>query len=113
MLLCHSNQLALNCFPALRADGLGWADDFQSFRQSLIILGVYVGDIGPKIGINANDNGYLVLDHVRIPRENMLMRYTKVGMLGLSDGTNRPQRSKDKSGGNGNVRALMAKESSF
>jgi len=40
--------------------------------------GVVVGDIGPKWGFNGNDNGYLRLNHVRIPRENMMMRYSRV-----------------------------------
>ena len=42
------------------------------------MAGVSVGDIGPKLGGNANDNGYLMLDHVRVPRENMLMRFSRV-----------------------------------
>ncbi|KHN75273.1 putative peroxisomal acyl-coenzyme A oxidase [Toxocara canis] len=42
------------------------------------IKGVTVGDIGPKLGINGNDNGFLVFDSYRIPRQNMLMRYSKV-----------------------------------
>ncbi|XP_011443813.3 peroxisomal acyl-coenzyme A oxidase 1 [Magallana gigas] len=45
--------------------------------------GVESGDIGPKFGFNSNDNGYLKLSNVRIPRENMLMRHSKV----LEDGT--------------------------
>ncbi|KAF0690792.1 Aste57867_17847 [Aphanomyces stellatus] len=40
--------------------------------------GVTVGDIGPKIGFQSVDNGFCVLDHVRIPRRNMLMRFAKV-----------------------------------
>ncbi|XP_019732078.1 peroxisomal acyl-coenzyme A oxidase 1 isoform X1 [Hippocampus comes] len=40
--------------------------------------GIVVGDIGPKFGFNEVDNGFLKLDHVRIPRENMLMKYAKV-----------------------------------
>ena len=37
-----------------------------------------MGDIGPKFGYFGADNGFLHLDHVRIPRENMLMRHAKV-----------------------------------
>ncbi|XP_062581681.1 peroxisomal acyl-coenzyme A oxidase 1-like [Saccostrea cucullata] len=48
-----------------------------------LLPGVEAGDIGPKFGFNGNDNGFLRLDNVRIPRENMLMRYSKV----LEDGT--------------------------
>ncbi|XP_061628328.1 peroxisomal acyl-coenzyme A oxidase 1 isoform X1 [Phyllopteryx taeniolatus] len=40
--------------------------------------GIVVGDIGPKFGFNEVDNGFLKLDHVRIPRENMLMKYAKL-----------------------------------
>ncbi|GFR82557.1 acyl-coenzyme A oxidase [Elysia marginata] len=45
--------------------------------------GITVGDIGPKFGYHTSDNGFLQLNRVRIPRENMLMRYSKV----LQDGT--------------------------
>ncbi|KAM9314154.1 peroxisomal acyl-coenzyme A oxidase 1 isoform 1-T1 [Pholidichthys leucotaenia] len=40
--------------------------------------GIVVGDIGPKFGFNEIDNGFLKLENVRIPRENMLMKYAKV-----------------------------------
>ncbi|XP_048728454.1 peroxisomal acyl-coenzyme A oxidase 1-like [Ostrea edulis] len=40
--------------------------------------GVEVGDIGPKFGFEEMDNGFLRLNKVRIPRENMLMKYSKV-----------------------------------
>ncbi|XP_056135593.1 peroxisomal acyl-coenzyme A oxidase 1 isoform X2 [Lampris incognitus] len=40
--------------------------------------GITVGDIGPKFGFDEVDNGYLKLKNVRIPRENMLMKYAKV-----------------------------------
>lgn len=39
-----------------------------------------VGDIGPKFGFDEVDNGYLKLENVRIPRENMLMKYAKVSI---------------------------------
>ena len=37
-----------------------------------------LGIIGPKVGLQGVDNGYLVLDDVRIPRDQMLMRYAQV-----------------------------------
>nr|KAF6286666.1 acyl-CoA oxidase 1 [Pipistrellus kuhlii] len=40
--------------------------------------GITVGDIGPKFGYDEMDNGYLKMDHFRIPRENMLMKYAQV-----------------------------------
>ena len=42
--------------------------------------GVMVGDIGAKFSpvMNGTDNGYLMFDHVRIPRNQMLMGLAKV-----------------------------------
>uniref|UniRef100_H3BZB4 Acyl-coenzyme A oxidase n=1 Tax=Tetraodon nigroviridis TaxID=99883 RepID=H3BZB4_TETNG len=40
--------------------------------------GVVVGDIGPKFGFSEVDNGFLKLEHVRIPLDNMLMKFAKV-----------------------------------
>ncbi|XP_065890654.1 peroxisomal acyl-coenzyme A oxidase 1-like [Dysidea avara] len=40
--------------------------------------GVTTGDIGPLFGQNQVNNGYLQLDNVRIPRENMLMGHARV-----------------------------------
>ncbi len=45
--------------------------------------GIKVGEIGPKLGMNANDNGFLGFDEHRIPRENMLMKNAQI----LPDGT--------------------------
>jgi acyl-CoA oxidase len=42
------------------------------------VVGVEMGDIGPKIGLGTADNGFLILRNYRIPRENMLMRYAEV-----------------------------------
>lgn len=43
-----------------------------------LVVGITVGDIGPKFGYDEMDNGYLKMDHFRIPRENMLMKYAQV-----------------------------------
>ena len=40
--------------------------------------GIEVGDIGPKIGYNAKDNGYLIMNKVRIPKKNMLRRFISI-----------------------------------
>ena len=45
--------------------------------------GVEIGDIGPKYGYNNKDNGYVRFDKYRIPRRNMLMKYTKVSKSGV------------------------------
>lgn len=36
--------------------------------------GVIVGDLGPKLGLNGVDNGFVTFNHVKIPRENLLNR---------------------------------------
>jgi acyl-CoA oxidase len=42
------------------------------------IKGVKCGDMGPKLGYNSKNNGWCQFDHVRIPRTNMLNKYTNV-----------------------------------
>jgi len=37
-----------------------------------------IGDIGPKVGYLMTDNGFLLLDHVRIPHNHFLARYSQV-----------------------------------
>lgn len=48
------------------------------FCVCVCLAGVEVGDIGPKFGFNTIDNGYVKFDQVRIPRENMLMKNSRV-----------------------------------
>ncbi|XP_032179694.1 peroxisomal acyl-coenzyme A oxidase 2 isoform X2 [Mustela erminea] len=55
----------------------------RSLRDHTPLPGVTVGDIGPKMDFDNIDHGFLRLDHVRIPRENMLSRFAQV----LPDGT--------------------------
>jgi acyl-CoA oxidase len=40
--------------------------------------GISVGDLGPKLGFNATDNGYLSFDQYRIPRRMMMMRFVLI-----------------------------------
>lgn len=40
--------------------------------------GIHVGDIGPKFGYNTMDNGFLLLNHVKIPHINMLAKFSRV-----------------------------------
>uniref|UniRef100_A0A3P9MI55 Acyl-coenzyme A oxidase n=1 Tax=Oryzias latipes TaxID=8090 RepID=A0A3P9MI55_ORYLA len=71
--------------------------------------GVVVGDIGPKFGFNEVDNGFLKLENVRIPRENMLMKYSKVE----PDGTYvKPPSDKLTYGTMVFVRSMIVRESS-
>ncbi|KAL6423736.1 hypothetical protein ACFW04_010310 [Cataglyphis niger] len=49
----------------------------------VFVLGIKIGEIGTKLGMNASNNGFLGFENVRIPRENMLMKNSQV----LEDGT--------------------------
>lgn len=40
--------------------------------------GVKTGDMGPKFGYNSKDNGWMTLNKVRIPRDQMLQRFIGV-----------------------------------
>ena len=42
------------------------------------VAGVKCGDIGPKMGYHSKNNGWCMFDNVRIPRNQMLMKYTKL-----------------------------------
>jgi len=52
-----------------------------------LLPGVVAGDIGPKYGFNMKDNGYMALNHIRIPRFNMLSRYAEID----NDGNFKPK----------------------
>ncbi|XP_064382738.1 peroxisomal acyl-coenzyme A oxidase 1-like isoform X2 [Halichondria panicea] len=55
----------------------------RSLEDHTPLPGIEVGDIGPKYGYFGMDNGFLRMDKIRIPRDQMLMKYSKV----LPDGT--------------------------
>jgi alkylation response protein AidB-like acyl-CoA dehydrogenase len=40
--------------------------------------GIEIGDIGRKSGYDPIDNGYIKFTHLRIPRNNMLMKFANV-----------------------------------
>ncbi|XP_004932403.1 probable peroxisomal acyl-coenzyme A oxidase 1 isoform X2 [Bombyx mori] len=59
---------------------------FVQIRDSethMPLTGVKVGEIGPKLGFNTANNGFLGFNNFRIPRMNMLMKNAQV----LKDGT--------------------------
>ena len=47
-----------------------------------VLPGITIGDCGPKKGLNYIDNGYLILDSVRIPQEYLLGRYGDIDEKG-------------------------------
>ena len=50
----------------------------RRFEDHTVIPGITVGDIGPKLGFAALDNGFIAFNQHRIPRTNMLARYAKI-----------------------------------
>lgn len=42
------------------------------------LSGLTIGEIGPRLGINSQDNGFLSFHYFRIPRTNMLMKFSQV-----------------------------------
>lgn len=44
--------------------------------------GVMIEDMGMKMGLNGVDNGRLMFDHVRVPRENILNKLNDVNKEG-------------------------------
>jgi Acyl-CoA dehydrogenases len=47
------------------------------------VLGISIGEIGSKLGMNTVNNGYLGFKNVRIPRNNMLMKNAQVLKVSL------------------------------
>nr|XP_017512265.2 peroxisomal acyl-coenzyme A oxidase 2 isoform X2 [Manis javanica] len=72
-LICSGAQRGMHAFIV----------PIRSLQDHTPLPGITVGDIGPKMDFDHTDNGFLRLDHVRIPRENMLSRFAQV----LPDGT--------------------------
>ncbi|CAG0919319.1 unnamed protein product [Notodromas monacha] len=69
--------------------------------------GITIGEIGPKYGMNSNDNGFLHLKNVRVPRKNMMMKHAQV----LPDGTYvKPQNAKLSYGTMIFVRVVISQE---
>ncbi|MEE6501846.1 hypothetical protein FKM82_004335, partial [Ascaphus truei] len=50
----------------------------RSLQDHSTLPGINVGDIGPKMSFEHIDNGFLMMRNIRIPRENMLSRYSEV-----------------------------------
>ena len=44
--------------------------------------GITCGDMGPKMGYYSKNNSWMKIDNVRIPRENLFMKYNKVDREG-------------------------------
>ncbi|KFQ14038.1 Peroxisomal acyl-coenzyme A oxidase 2, partial [Leptosomus discolor] len=50
----------------------------RSLQDHSLCPGITAGDIGPKMNFEHTDNGYLMLQNVHVPRENMLNKFCEV-----------------------------------
>jgi len=59
--------------------GIDWfMVPLRSRKTGRLVAGVAAGNIGAKCGRNGLDNGWIQFSGLRIPRTNMLMRWTSV-----------------------------------
>lgn len=49
--------------------------DRRSFKP---LKGITLGDCGKKMGLDGVDNGFMLFNNVRIPRANLLNRFSNV-----------------------------------
>ncbi|AOW06967.1 YALI0F10857p [Yarrowia lipolytica CLIB122] len=54
----------------------------RNINDHSLKVGISIGDIGKKMGRDGIDNGWIQFTNVRIPRQNLLMKYTKVDREG-------------------------------
>lgn len=54
----------------------------RDMETHMPLPGVKVGEIGPKLGFQTANNGFLGFDKFRIPRKNMLMKNAQVLKVG-------------------------------
>jgi acyl-CoA oxidase len=53
--------------------------DKKTFKP---LKGIILGDCGKKMGLDGIDNGFIIFNNVRIPRENLLNRFSEVTIDG-------------------------------
>lgn len=58
--------------------------DRRSFKP---LKGITLGDCGRKMGLDGIDNGFIIFNNVRIPRENLLNRFSNVTKEGKFETT--------------------------
>ena len=77
---CYANWALVHAKLIIRDKDYGIQNFLVPIRDEDMNLlpGVEAGDIGPKFGFLAKDNGFMFLRNVRIPRKNMLRKYVKI-----------------------------------
>lgn len=54
----------------------------RSIEEHLPLPGIRVGDLGPKFGYQTKDNGWMMFDHYRVPRDALLSRIAGIDKEG-------------------------------
>ena len=57
--------------------------DKRTFKP---LKGIILGDCGKKMGLDGIDNGFIIFNNVRIPRESLLNRFSNVTKEGKFEG---------------------------
>lgn len=75
------------CYARMLVDGKDYGVkqfvvQLRSTEDFRLKQGIAVGDIGKKMGRDGVDNGWVQFTNVRVPRQFMLMKYTKVDREG-------------------------------
>jgi len=74
----HAVVMARLCIDGKDYGPHAYLVQLRDLVKHLPMPGIKVGDIGPKFGYGGVDNGYMSMDHVRIPRDQMFMKYSQV-----------------------------------
>ncbi len=63
----------------------------RDMKTHVPLSGVKVGDLGTKLGYNSKDNGWLMFNQVRVPRQNMLCRFAYISKDGTFEMRGNPK----------------------
>ena len=73
-----SNIAVVYCKTIVNGNSLGvfpFVVPIRDMETHKVLEGVHVGDIGPKFGFSAKENGYLYFKNFRVPKRNLLNRF--------------------------------------
>lgn len=75
-------------YAALKTEGVRigvfpFIVQIRDFDTHKLLDGVEVGDIGPKLGYNSKDNGFMKFTNFRIPKKNILSKFFEIDDQGM------------------------------
>ena len=75
----HANVFAQLFTPDGKCHGVHqFLTPIRDPKSLLPFPGILVGDMGPKLGINGNDNGYMQFTNYRIPKSALMNKHTQI-----------------------------------